>query len=164
VLRKGWGLNPQPLPLCHAQPRSKEFSVRREQSLLDRIDNEPQATTYTTQFNWNGFLESIIQNVQNMLNVRMGSVMALPEFGMPDFNDVVNQFPDAIQYIRNAIQHFIEEYEPRIESVNVYYVPDPDQPLHMKYSIEGRIRYQNEVSNVMFDTVLTGSGQATVRV
>lgn len=138
--------------------------MRQEQSLLDRIDNESPDSTYTTQFDWNRFLESVVQNVQNMLNVRMGSVMALPEFGMPDFNDVVNQFPDAVQHIRNAIQHFVEQYEPRLESVNVYYVPDTDQPLDMKYAIEGRIRYQDKVSRVAFDTVLTGSGQATVRV
>lgn len=138
--------------------------MRKEHSLLDRLDQEIQLPSYTTRFDWNVFLDSVTLNIQNMLNVRLGSVKALQEFGMPDFNDVVNQFPDAIQYIRNAIQHFIEKYEPRLESVNVYYVPDSDQPLLMKYAIEGRLRYQDQVSRVAFDTVLTGNGQATVRI
>lgn len=138
--------------------------MRKEHSLLDRLDNEVLPASYTTRFDWNAFLESVTLNIQNMLNVRLGSVKALQEFGMPDFNDVVNQFPDAIQYIRSSIQQFVEKYEPRLESVNVYYVPDPDQPLLMKYAIEGRLRYRDQVSRVAFDTVLTGSGQATVRV
>lgn len=137
--------------------------MRREQSLLDRMDGESPSDTYTTKFDWNALLDSVTTNIQNMLNVRLGSVKALPEFGMPDFNDVVNQFPDAIQYIRNCIQHFVETYEPRLESVSVHYVHDPEQPLHMKYAIEGRLKYQDQVSSVSFDTVLTGSGQATVR-
>lgn len=138
--------------------------MRKEHSLLDRLDSEVLPASYTTRFDWNTFLESVTQNIQNMLNVRLGSVKALHEFGMPDFNDVVNQFPDAVQFIRSAIQAFIEQYEPRLESVNVFYVPDPEQPLLMKYAIEGRLRYQGQVSRVAFDTVLTGSGQATVRV
>ena len=138
--------------------------MRKEHSLLDRLDNEALPASYTTRFDWHSFLDSVTLNIQNMLNVRLGSVKALQGFGMPDFNDVVNQFPDAVQYIRNAIQHFIETYEPRLESVNVYYVPDPEQPLLMKFAIEGRLRYQDQVSPVAFDTVLTGNGQATVRV
>ena len=138
--------------------------MRKEHSLLDRLDNEALPASYTTRFDWHSFLDSVTLNIQNMLNVRLGSVKALQGFGMPGFNDVVNQFPDAVQYIRNAIQHFIETYEPRLESVNVYYVPDPEQPLLMKFAIEGRLRYQDQVSRVAFDTVLTGNGQATVRV
>ena len=138
--------------------------MRKEHSLLDRLDNEALPASYTTRFDWHSFLDSVTLNIQNMLNVRLGSVKALQGFGMPDFNDVVNQFPDAVQYIRNAIQHFIETYEPRLESVNVYYVPDPEHPLLMKFAIEGRLRYQDQVSRVAFDTVLTGNGQATVRV
>lgn len=138
--------------------------MRKELSLLDRLDNGAASGDYSTIFNWNAYLESITENVQNMLNVREGSVKALPDFGMPDFNDVVNQFPDAVNYIRYAIRDFLEQYEPRLEAVSVHYIADDDQPLTMKYAIEGVLRYGDQVSRVTFDTVLTGTGQATVRV
>lgn len=137
--------------------------MRREFSLLDRLDNEMLPTQYSTKFDWKIMMESVTANIQEILNVRMGSVKALEEFGMPDFNDVVNQFPDAVSQIRNAIQRFVEDYEPRLSSVNVYYVPDADQPLVMKYAIEGMLVHKDQSSRVLFDTVLTGSGQATVR-
>lgn len=138
--------------------------MRREHSLLDRLDNEILPTQYSTKFDWKTLTESVTANIQDILNVRMGSVKALENFGMPDFNDVVNQFPDAISHIRNAIQRFVEDYEPRLASVSVFYIPDTDQPLVMKYAIEGLLVHKGETSRVSFDTVLTGAGQATVRV
>ena len=95
--------------------------MRKEYSLLERLDNERLPTAYSTQFDWQALLQSVTRNIQDMLNVRVGSVQALPQFGMPDFNDVVNQFPDAAITIQNAIQRFIQDYEPRLESVIVQY-------------------------------------------
>ncbi|MAR92493.1 MAG: type VI secretion system baseplate subunit TssE [Pseudomonadota bacterium] len=138
--------------------------MRKEYSLLERLDNERLPTAYSTQFDWQALLQSVTRNIQDMLNVRVGSVQALPQFGMPDFNDVVNQFPDAAITIQNAIQRFIQDYEPRLESVIVQYDPDPDRPLLLRYFIEGRLKHHGQLSRVSFDTVLTGSGQATVQV
>lgn len=138
--------------------------MRNERSLLDRLDHEVPAASYTTRFDWNAMLDSVLNNVQSMLNVRLGSVKALEDYGMPDFNDVVNQFPDAISRISFAIRDFLEEYEPRLTQVYVHYLPDPDQPLLMKFAVEATLSHRDQTSKVSFDTVLTGNGQATVRV
>ena len=138
--------------------------MRNECSLLDRLDHDVKPASYSTQFDWSTMLGSVITNVQNMLNTRLGSVKGLEEYGMPDFNDVVNQFPDAISRICYAIRDFLERYEPRLQQVYVYYLPDPDQPLLLKFAVEASLRHRGQTSKVAFDTVLTGAGQATVRV
>ena len=138
--------------------------MHSERSLLDRLDHAVPPSSYTTRFDWNAMQDSVIGNVQNMLNVRLGSVKALEDYGMPDFNDVVNQFPDAISRIRHAIRDFLEAYEPRLTQVYVSYLPDPEQPLLMKFAVEATLRHRDQSSKVTFDTVLTGNGQATVRV
>ncbi|PCJ34476.1 MAG: type VI secretion system baseplate subunit TssE [Moraxellaceae bacterium] len=138
--------------------------MHRELSLLDRIEQEIVPGSYTTQFDQDLQLQNVIDNVQRMLNVREGSVLALPDYGMPDFNDVVKEFPDAINRIQQAITRFIETYEPRLQSVYVHYVHDVDQPLLLRFVITGDLRSNGRVSKVTFDTVLTGAGQATVRV
>ncbi len=138
--------------------------MHRELSLLDRIEQEVVPGSYTTQFDQDAQLRNVISNVQRMLNVREGSVMALPNYGMPDFNDIVKEFPDAISRIQFAISRFIDAYEPRLHAVQVHYVHDSDQPLLLKFVISGEIRINDRVSKVSFDTVLTGAGQATVRV
>ncbi|MEZ5504707.1 MAG: hypothetical protein R3F38_01455 [Gammaproteobacteria bacterium] len=48
--------------------------MRSERSLLDRLDHDVPPASYTTRFDWNAMLESVLGNVQSMLNVRHGSV------------------------------------------------------------------------------------------
>lgn len=138
--------------------------MKREQSLLTRLETGRNASYYTTELDVERLLGNVSHNVQDMLNVRLGSVMALDDFGMPDFNDVVKEFPDAITRIRNAIKQFIAKYEPRLSQVHVQHIHDPDQPLLLKFSISGRLAYCDDAQRVSFNTVLTGSGQATVKV
>lgn len=79
-----------------------------EFSFLDCLDNNVIWVGYSIIFNWNVYLESVIINVQNMLNVCQGSVKVLLEFGMLDFNDIVVQFFDVVIYICFVIQQFLE--------------------------------------------------------
>ena len=138
--------------------------MHRELSLLDRIEKEVVPGGYTTQFNQTVQLQNVMDNVQRMLNVREGSVMALPDYGMPDFNDIVKEFPDAINRIQQIISQFVEKYEPRLQGVQAMYVHDEDQPLMLRFLISGDLKSHGRVSKVSFDTVLTGAGQATVRI
>jgi len=138
--------------------------MHRELSLLDRIEREIVPGSYTTQFDQDAQLQNVIDNIQRMLNVMEGSVLALPDYGMPDFNDVVKEFPDAIHQIQQIISQFVQTYEPRLQRVKASYVHDPEQPLLLKFVISGELKANGRVSKVSFDTVLTGSGQATVRV
>ena len=138
--------------------------MKREKSLMLRLEDPGAAGQYTTETDIDSLMANISQHVQDMLNVRLGSVMAAEDFGMPDFNDVVKEFPDAITRIRNAIRRFIAKYEPRLEHVYVQHLHDPEQPLLLKFSISGNLRASLSDKTVSFTTVLTGSGQATVNV
>lgn len=135
----------------------------REQSLMLRLEKNSGQRNYTTESDIDSLLVDISHHVQDMLNVRLGSVKGLSDFGMPDFNDVVKEFPDAITRIRGEIQRFIERYEPRLEQVHVSHLHDPDQPLLLKFSISARLGHLFTDRKVSFTTVLTGSGQATVK-
>lgn len=137
--------------------------MKRERSLLSRIDSADTIGRYTTKVSVDEMLDNISDNVQHMLNVRLGSVKALDDYGMPDFNDVVKEFPDAITRIRSVIKSFLDKYEPRLSNVVVTHIHDPHQPLLLKFSIAGNIKVNNKASKVSFNTVLTGAGQATVK-
>lgn len=138
--------------------------MKREESLLRRLESSEPQSSYTTKVRLERVLSDISRNVQDMLNIRLGSVKALDDYGMPDFNDVVKEFPDAITRIRVSIKQFIDKYEPRLSSVHVTHIHDPEQPLLLKFSIGGEIKINNKASKVRFNTVLTGAGQATVKV
>ena len=137
-----------------------------EYSLFQRFGNEGQPV-HSTDSNQQALMESIKVNLQQMLNVREGSVSALPDYGMPDFNDLVYEFPDAIYQLQVAIKMFLLKYEPRLDDVVVRYVPDSSQPLQLKYRISIHINANRQVGGSLndtfeFETVITGSGQAFI--
>ncbi len=135
----------------------------KERSLLERLEQR-RASAYSMDIDHQSMIESVISNLQQMLNVREGSVYSLPGYGMPDFNDLVYEFPDAIYQLQLAIRQFLLRYEPRIENVLVSYVPDNSQPLQLRYKVDVSLKYAPmNTGAFQFETVITGSGQAFVK-
>lgn len=135
----------------------------KELSLFERLEKK-SASVYSMNVDRQSMIESVKSNLQQMLNVREGSVSSLPDYGMPDFNDLVYEFPDAIYQLQMAIKQFLLKYEPRIEDVLVSYVPDNSQPLQLKYQVDVRLKFAPmDAGDFQFETVITGSGQAFVK-
>lgn len=136
--------------------------MMKELSLFQRLEKK-RASVYSMNVDHQSMVESVKSNLQQMLNVREGSVSALPDYGMPDFNDLVYEFPDAIYQLQVAIKQFLLRYEPRIDDVLVSYVPDNSQPLQLKYQVDVRLKFAPvDAADFQFETVITGSGQAFV--
>jgi len=135
----------------------------KELSLFERLEKK-RASIYSMNIDHQSMIESVKSNLQQMLNVREGSVSSLPDYGMPDFNDLVYEFPDAIYQLQVAIRQFLLKYEPRIEDVLVSYVPDSSQPLQLRYQVDVRLKFAPmDAGDFQFETVITGSGQAFVK-
>lgn len=137
--------------------------MMNERSLFERLEQK-QAPTYSMDVDQQSMIESVTSNLQQMLNVRAGSVTSLPDYGMPDFNDLVYEFPDAIYQLQVAIRRFLMRYEPRIADVQVNYIPDRTQPLQLKYQVDVSLKHAvMSAGEFQFETVITGSGQAFVK-
>src|SRR5690348_17126261 len=78
--------------------------------------------------------DSIVEHLRVLLNARRGGSPSCPDFGIPDFSDLVHNFPGAIQVLQRAIRETILAYEPRLRQVTVRHIPD-DEPLVLKYEI-----------------------------
>lgn len=132
-----------------------------EKSLFDRINSDSHG--YSLRFDYASLHYSILNSLQNMLNVRKGSLISLDDYGIPDFSEFVSQFPDAINKLKLSIRIFLHSFEPRIQSVQISHEPDVDKPLELKFNIVTKVFVDDNVQNLSFETVLTSSGQALVR-
>ncbi|MDL2274717.1 type VI secretion system baseplate subunit TssE [Desulfosarcina sp. OttesenSCG-928-G10] len=90
---------------------------------------------------------SIRQHLLRMFIARQGSVQALPDYGLPDINDLTLSRAELIREICDGIKTCINRYEPRLLDVNVSYRPLPDDTfmlgVHisaMKYDAHGRLQ------------------------
>jgi len=62
---------------------------------------------------------SIIENLRMVLSTRQGSVMHLPDFGMPDILKLYFDSNNSIEPVKKQIRDVILKYEPRIGDVQV---------------------------------------------
>ena len=80
--------------------------------------------------------ESIRLHLLRMLTTRQGAVQALPDYGLPDLNDLSLSRAEIIRQCCMAIEKCIAGYEPRLRGARVAYAPLDDGQLHMAFRIE----------------------------
>lgn len=71
-------------------------------------------------------VESVVENLRSLLNMRVGSAVTVPTMGVPDFTDLVHHFPGSALTLTQTIRSTIMEFEPRLRHVMVRHVPSTD--------------------------------------
>ena len=106
---------------------------------------------------------SVSRHLTRMLSTRAGSVQTLPDYGLPDLNDMRLSVHDALQQARSATERFIERHEPRLSDVRVIALPRNHDPLHLAFAIEGVVESGGQRQKVNFAASLDGSGKVQVQ-
>lgn len=106
-------------------------------------------------------LEDVLGHLRELFNVRQGSVPIRPDYGMPDFNDVIHAFPAAAEILRAEIVRQIEKFEPRLDEVTVRYVPSPERPLSMIFQIAAILPLEG-AGRISVETEVAGDGMVRV--
>jgi type VI secretion system protein len=136
--------------------------VAIEGSLLERIDR-PEEGGYRLQSDSRRVTESVLEHLRKMLNVRQGSVTTLPDYGIPDLNDLFSQYPDPVPTLRRILKESLEKYEPRLRRVSVRYVRDEDNPLGLRFDITARLAVDDQDAPLQFETLIGDNGRVKVR-
>ncbi|MDN4547922.1 type VI secretion system baseplate subunit TssE [Pseudomonas sp. C32] len=106
-------------------------------------------------------MSSVAAHLTKMLSTRAGSVQTLSDYGLADLNDMRLSLHDTLRQARQAIEVFIEAYEPRLSRVQVISQPSDDQ-LRLAFCIEGLLEVEGLKRQVRFAACLDGSGQVKV--
>lgn len=106
---------------------------------------------------------SVSRHLTRMLSTRAGSVQTLPDYGLPDLNDMRLSVHDSLQQARSAIERFIECHEPRLSNVSVTALPRHHDPLYLAFTIEGVLEGGGQRKKVNFAANLNGSGKVLVQ-
>ncbi|MEH6366892.1 MAG: type VI secretion system baseplate subunit TssE, partial [Pseudomonas marincola] len=84
-------------------------------------------------------MASVAAHLGKMLSTRAGSVQTLPDYGLPDLNDMRLSLHDSLKQARREIERFIEAYEPRLSNVHVVALPGGNDRLKLAFNIEGNL-------------------------
>lgn len=134
-----------------------------ERSLLERIDRAGEDVGRSLHVNPHTVADSVLGHLRKMLNVRQGSVPTLPDYGMPDFNDLLVELPEAIVEIQRALRICIEQYEPRLKRVRIKHLPDQENPLNLRFEITAQLVTGEGNAAMQFETSLDTSGRVSIR-
>jgi type VI secretion system protein len=105
---------------------------------------------------------SVASHLSKMLSTRAGSVQTLPDYGLPDFNDINKSAHDVLLSSRAAIESFIRRYEPRLSAVSVNLAANNQTPLKLGLRIEATLAADGNRYPVAFLAQLSASGEVVV--
>ena len=97
-----------------------------------------------------------------MLSIRAGSVQTLPDYGLPDLNDMNRSLHESLSQSRLLIERFIRTYEPRLKHVRVRALPRDHDALALAFAIEATLSIDAVEQSVVFTARLRDGGQVEV--
>ena len=107
-------------------------------------------------------IRSILQHLARLLNTRQGSVVTLPDYGVPDLTNVPG---DSIQEIRQNVEQILQKvvrkYEPRLTKVRMIMNQSERNSFSLRFRIEAVLADQEDVP-ITFETVVSTDGHVGV--
>lgn len=112
--------------------------------------------------NRNRCIDSIHAHLQRILNTRQGNVPIAEDYGVPDFLNFLQSFPDSLHQIEASIRTAINRYEPRLTGTSVTFIPREDDDLTLRFQINANLATAGD-RQVLLETVVDTEGRVCVR-
>jgi type VI secretion system protein len=105
-------------------------------------------------------LHSVLGNLRRLFNARRGSLLHVPEYGLPDLSDVSPSSPEKIESLRVAIREAVERFEPRLQKVRVTREGGRADSSHLVFLLSAQM---GPNARVRFQTTIRSSEPVEIR-
>ncbi|MFL1503874.1 type VI secretion system baseplate subunit TssE [Pseudomonas sp. O64] len=133
---------------------SKGQGKSHTNSLFERLECDARTRTCG--------VASVAAHLGKMLSTRAGSVQTLPDYGLPDLNDMRLSLHESMSQSRVLIERFIRAYEPRLVNVRVRVLPRGSDPLALAFAIDAALMIDGVMQPVVFNARLVDAGRVEV--
>jgi type VI secretion system protein len=106
-------------------------------------------------------VQSVLSHLQRILNTRQGNVVIAGDYGVPDFLDFLQSYPESVHEIEHNIKNAIDKYEPRLSGASVTFVPDEDDALILRFQIIACLTVEDD-RKIFFETVVDTDGRMLI--
>jgi type VI secretion system protein len=107
--------------------------------------------------------DSILQNLANMCSTRVGTMLSCPDFGIASVSEMVHLFPDAITIMAQTLRQTVQNYEPRLQNVQIVHIPGDGTDLTLRFEVRGRVALEGSKTAVKFETTIDTSRRLSIR-
>ncbi len=134
-----------------------------DRTLLERLADPDPERQRTVREDPRRVVDSVMRNLQKLLNTRQGEALIQPDYGMPDITECAEGSPETLDRVCRAIKTTVEKFEPRLHRVRVTHLPTGND-LNLHFGITGQIVTEREQIPVYFNTTVNPSGNAVIAV
>lgn len=132
-----------------------------EERLLERIRSIEREPLRRGGDNQRRCIDSVLSHLQRILNTRQGNVPIAPDYGVPDFLNFLQTYPDSVHEIEHNLKNAIDKFEPRLSGASVTYVLDEDDALTLRFQIIACLTVEGG-RKVFFETVVDSDGRIRI--
>lgn len=137
--------------------------MARELSLLDRIKYPDREDRRSVDPDLGRLAQSVLRNLERLLNSRHGSAPTRIDYGIPSLEDVMHGGADSLRDLTGEIKRSIETFEPRLRNVRVRLVPRSEEEYLLRFDITAEVSIGGRRSRVHFETRVENSGRMSVK-
>lgn len=105
-------------------------------------------------------VDSVWHHLRRLFNARRGSLVHLPDYGLPDIGAIYENLPYSVADLAQQVRRLIENYEPRLSAVRVRQLGTVGEDRRIHLEIAARLAPLGEVR---FQTVFESAGTAQVK-
>ena len=103
-------------------------------------------------------LDSVLAHLRRILNTRQGNVPIAADYGVPDFLDFLQSYPESVREIEQSIRNAVDKYEPRLSRATVTYLPDEGDALILRFQIAACLTGEGG-REVLFESIIASDGR-----
>jgi type VI secretion system protein len=134
----------------------------KSSTLLERLAQAGQPAAPSAVSDRGVLKQSIMRNLQNILNTRLGHAQAQPDLGTPPPNELIQDYPACIDRMHETIRECIAKYEPRLSGIQVQYVHDDNDVLSLHFQVVAQVADGSSRAPFSFKTLVDKHGQVGI--
>ncbi len=135
-----------------------------EQRLLERIRSRKMEPERRESSSLTRTTRSVLEHLMRILNTWQGNVPIAPDYGIPDFIDLLQTYPESVRDIERSMRLVISRYEPRLSAVRVTFLPSDEQSFRLRFQITAKLKQDQEKTPVYIETEIDSDGKVNVRI
>jgi len=102
-------------------------------------------------------MDSILRNLNMLLNCRQGCCEVRPDYGLSDLN-TTKDMRGSMPVLAREVEAQIRMFEPRLKNVVVRPVEDKTRIAELIFSISGEVAYPDRTVKINVDSILGNNG------
>jgi type VI secretion system protein len=126
-------------------------------SLLERLERDGGDASSSRTSKESAIMDSIMKNVQGILNSHQGCCETRPEYGLSDLNNT-GDLRGALPAIARDVEAQIRLFEPRLRNVLVRPIEDKTRIAELIFHISAEIAYPDRTVRISLDSILGSNG------